>query len=238
MLPIKPLLLTLLLLLPVAAHPLPDSFEASYTLSTKGMVLGETRYRMEPSPPLGESRFHFTTHTQPTGLAALMIDKVIDESSTWGWHNNILQPERYHYQQRGKREREREHIFDWQKQRVSLQEEGVTTVLEGLQPGTVDKAMFLLTLMHDLEQGKELLRYPLAKPGQWTHYLFKRGDHATIEVAAGRFEVQLITRETTGKRSFRLWMAPALHYLPIQIEYTEKDGKRFLLQLKQTTLQD
>jgi len=55
-------------------------------------------------------------------------------------------------------------------------------------------------------------------------------------VPAGTFEAQQIVRKSSGNRSFRLWAAPQLDYLPVQVEYREGDGKLFLLKLKQTSI--
>ncbi len=199
------------------------------------MELGETRYQLQPLPKRkGEQpRYRFTTHTEPTGLAALLLKQIIDEESIWSWQNGELRPLQYRFQQQGKRIKRRTRSFDWENTTVNLEEGEVQQQLTGLQPGTVDEALFLVALMHDLQQQRQPFRYAIAKPkGGWHHYQFSRGPATEIEVAAGRFHTWQIDRMGGEEERFRLWMAPELGYLPVQIEFQEPGKQRFLLKLQ------
>lgn len=230
------LLLFTLLSLSRVAVAFPETFDASYSFIAKGMVLGETRYRLEPAPKGDEAEYRFTTHTEPTGLAALLVKKIIDEESYWKWQNGELRPLQYRYRQRGKKQRSRTRDFNWETQKVTITEDSTQQQLDGLQPGTVDEALFLVRLMYDLKQNLTTLRYPIVKKGGWSQYEFVRGPTRSITVPAGTFQAQQIIRKSAGKRSFQLWAAPELEYLPVLVEYREEDGKLFQLKLKQSSL--
>ncbi len=231
------LLLLPLLLLSRAALAFPETFEATYNFIGKGMLLGETLYRLEKVADRNPPQYRFTTHTEPTGLAALLVKKIIDEESLWKWQDGELRPLQYRFQQRGKREKLRSRDFNWEKQMVTVKENEQQTQLDQLVPGTVDEAMFLLALMRDLSQQKQNLRYPVAKQKGWSFYQFNRSTSDPVKVPAGHFEVEKITRQSDDERAFQLWVAPELNYLPVLIEYRERNGDRFQLKLKQTTLQ-
>ncbi|MBT3308460.1 MAG: DUF3108 domain-containing protein [Gammaproteobacteria bacterium] len=233
---LKLLPLLLLLLLSRSAFAFPETFEARYSFIAKGMVLGETQYRLSRAPKGDEAQYRFTTHTEPTGLAALLIKKIINEESYWKWQNGELRPLQYRYQQQGKKQKVRGRDFNWVDQSVSIDENGKQSQLNQLQTGAVDEALFLIRLMHDLKQQRKELIYPIVKKGKWSQYEFTRGPTETIKVPAGTFEAQQIVRKSSGNRSFRLWAAPQLDYLPVQVEYREGDGKLFLLKLKQTSI--
>ncbi|HIJ24374.1 MAG: DUF3108 domain-containing protein [Gammaproteobacteria bacterium] len=231
-------LITAALLLPRSAIALPDQFEARYAFIGKGMTLGETRYQLLPTPPKNGNSpsYVFSTHTKPTGLAAMLIDKTIDERSEWQRQEGKIHPLNYQFRQSGKRKKIKSRSFHWELGQVSLVDDKHTKQLDGLKPGTVDEALFILALMDDLEQGKKPLHYPLAKQKGWSEYVFERGLTETIQVPAGKFETVKVVRHSSGQRSFQLWAAPSLNYLPVQIEYREKDGELFQLKLKQSTL--
>ncbi len=235
---VKTLLLTTLLLLSrTAVSAIPETFEARYQFIAKGMVLGETLYKLEKAPAGKDAQYCFSTHTEPTGLAALMINKIIDEESWWKWQNGELRPLQYRYQQSGKKTKVRTRDFNWEAQQVSANDNGNQKLLNGLQPGTVDEALFLIALMRDLQQKKSRLRYPIVRSGNWSHYEFTKKASAPITVPAGKYDVVNVVRQSEGGRSFQLWAAPSLGYLPVQVEYREKDGDLFLLKLKKSSLQ-
>ncbi len=232
--PSRALLLATTLLSGVA-EALPESFHAQYSLSGKGMTLGETTYNLSPIPE--KKRERFTIHTEPTGLARLLVKKVIDEESIWEWNSGLIRPLQYHYRQSGKREKERARQFDWERGVVTLMDNSEPGALDQLQPNTVDEALFLIALMHDLEQGRESISYRVARRGGWSDYRFTIGERKTVTVPAGEFSTIHISRQKEGKRTFELWSAPALGYLPVQVEYREKDGTLFRLQLKKSSIQ-
>lgn len=232
----KTVLLIVALLSGSSASAFPESFEATYSFIAKGMDLGETRYKLERADQGKTKQYRFTTHTEPTGLAAMLIKKIIDEESFWKWQNGELRPLYYRYQQKGKKQRVRTRDFNWEAQKITLTDNGEQHELNGLQPGTVDEALFLISLMNDLKRDRASLIYPIAKHKGWTQYEFSRGPRESITVPAGQFDTQQIVRKSSSERSFRLWAAPALDYLPVQVEYREDNGKLFLLKLKRTTL--
>ncbi len=212
----------------------PDTFSAKYTLSGKGMALGETLYNLTKSPT--DNSNLFTIHTEPTGLAKLFVKKIIDEKSVWEWRDNNISPLQYNYHRSGKKQKSKSRTFNWASKSVTIKEDGNEQKLDQLHSGTVDEALFLLALMHDLQNGSRDLKYQVAKPTGWSNYIFTIGESDAIQVPAGTFKSVHIIRQKEGKRTFELWVAPELDYLPVQVEYREKDGTLFRLQLKESNI--
>ena len=64
---------------------------------------------------------------------------------------------------------------------------------------------------------------------------YERGPLETLHLPSGDYEAQLMRRAgepgADRKRVARSWFAPALGYLPVQIEQTQKKGDTITLQL-------
>ncbi len=101
-----------------------------------------------------------------------------------------------------------------------------------LEEGTVDKLLYQLVIMKTLQQGKQDFSFKIADNGKIKVYTPTYLGKESIETSLGVLETVKYERIASDKeRSTALWLAPSLHYLPIQIEHDEK-GDLFTLLLK------
>ena len=219
-------LLLLLLGLTAPAMAAPElslqPFEAVYEVSVKGIPLGHLTQRLERPAP---AAYYFTSILESTGLARLLRKLHAEESSTGTLTPDGLRPESYTYFRRsGKKEKRFALAFDWAAGRVSLTHSSAQH--SGLEAGTLDKLSLLLGVMHDLASGAQALSHRVADADGIKTYTLTREEAEPIDFEGQRLPVIKVSyaRGNSGRRT-TLWCAPALQYLPLRIEYRERDGE-------------
>jgi hypothetical protein len=213
----------------LGAGLLPESFDATYVLSAKGVEIGETRWTLERGD--GDHRV-YESRTKAIGIARILRDERIHERSEWhDSEDGGVRPLRYRYQRSGgKRERIVEVVFDWQGKRVHNTLNGNSWSMP-IEPGMLDKLVYLLELMHDLSAGLTEARYQVADGGKVKTYLLTRVGEERIETVVGPMDAVVVERRRVGdKRLTRIWCARELAYLPVRVEHLE-DGERVRLTL-------
>jgi hypothetical protein len=211
-----------------AAAPLPDRFTATFAVEAIGVALGETRWDLSPEPG---GRFRLTSVTQPTGAAALVLDSSRREESLWEYADGRPRPLHYAFERTGTKARSDRIAFDWSRGVATSTSRGRSWSLP-LAPGTLDGLVYILALMQDLAAGREVLSYTFAERGKVKTYRLGRDGPEVVATAVGRLETLRLSRTDERGRRTVLWCAPALGYLPVQIEHTEEDGKPITLRLK------
>ena len=114
--------------------------------------------------------------------------------------------------------------FDWQKNLVSIDDKKHPWQLE-LEPGTLDKLVYQISLMKDLKRGIKSIDYRIADGGKLKTYHITVLGKETITTPMGHIETIKLTRhrEKPSDRETTLWCAPALNYLPVKLEHIEDD---------------
>lgn len=218
----------------LAADPLPD-FEANYRVEVNGIQAGELIQTL--SSEAGDMR-RFHTRTRARGVFALFRSDVIEESSLWAYHDGHIRPYVYRYSRTGGKKDKRLHLdFDWTANQVHIDDEEYPWDLK-LQPGTLDKMVYQLQIMHDLQDLAEdatQLEYLIAEGGILKTYEVTINGRETIRTPLGDIEAIKMTRERDADsgRQTTLWCAPSLRYLPIKLEHIEKDDSRFTAVIRQ-----
>lgn len=228
---------TILLLLGLAtsaqaAFP-PPPFTAVYGLSQGGIELGETRRTLRAN---GASHYVFESSSQTTGPLALVRSDKILERSDWTIHGDRVVPLRYRYERTGgTKPRLVELSFDWQKARVRNMVDHQPWSMP-VPSGTLDKLLYQLVLMQDLQQGKTDLHYQVADGGKVKSYRFSVTGSEVIETGVGALRaLRLQISKEEKKRRTRLWCAEGLDYLPVRIEQEDGDGGSLEMVLRSVT---
>ncbi len=80
----------------------------------------------------------------------------------------------------------------------------------------------------------QTLRLPVSGVDASEIWLFQVGPQTRLTVPAGDFEVRKLTRSPRRPydRMVEVWLAPALHHLPVRMRVTEPNGDYFDLQLR------
>jgi hypothetical protein len=226
--PVSPALYCLSLLLcslfvpPLSAAPQLGPFEADYEINRSGLTLIQMHRLLKAN---GNGEYRFESDSRTTGALSWFIKDRIHESTLWRRQDDTLRPLVYRYEQYGgSHEKHIELVFDWTANTVTDKGQKPTW-RENIPPQTTDKLLYQLQLMLDLQAGRDTLAYTIADSGKLRHYRYQRVGQETLRLALGSYETVKLHRNS-GRRSTTIWCAPALNYLPIRIEHTEKDGSR------------
>lgn len=212
------------------AQELPD-FSANYRVKLNGMSAGELKRELTTTPA---GMRKFTSQSQAKGVFAFFKPDLVEEISIWQWNDNSIRPQSYLYQRTGgKKEKYLILDFNWEKQQVKIDDKKQTWALD-VEPNTLDKLVYQLALMSDLEQQKEELNYQIADKRKLRTYNIVIVGTEVINTPLGKIEtIKLKRQHVSGKqRQTTLWCAPELHYLPVKIEHIEKDGTSFTAELR------
>jgi len=199
----------------------PPGFSARYQVAAAGFPVGVMERTFERFP---DGRFRFWSLTRAQGLAALFRRERVEESSEGRIvEAGRLRPDRYLYVRGGGgKPRTVDIAFDWSVPRV------VNTVNDqrwnlAIPPGTVDRLVYQLLIMQDVAHGGgAVLVYPVADGGKLKTYRFERTGEETVEVPLGRFAtIRLERRYEKADTHATVWVAPALHHLPVRVVHHE-----------------
>lgn len=223
------LLLLVALALSVGARALdPLPFEADYVLESRGMLIGETHWKLESN----DSGFVWVSSSEAAGVGLLLGENRIVERSEWRRVAETALPSRYRYERSGRRDKLVEIDFDWQAGVVYNTAGGGTWRMQ-IPTGTLDKLSYLLALMRDLGAGKRNVRYDIADGGKLKEYRLHVDGSDTLETSVGRLEALKVIRERPGSnRETIIWVAPALGFLPIRVERREADGQTVTMNIR------
>ena len=159
---------------------------------------------------------------------------VVEETSIWQSIDNQVQPQFYSFERTGgKKDKFMALNFDWQADRLHI-DDGKQPWQLKLEHGTLDKLVYQIALMSDLKTNKQQFNYRIADGGKLKTYDIRIITEEVIKTPLGKINtVKLIRyRSNNNKRQTTLWCAPALNYLPVKLEHTEKGGSVFTALLR------
>lgn len=204
------------------------TFTAHYELYAKGLAIGEGTRRLVEEK---NGNYLFESISYTTGLAAVIRKDRIEERSLFNVVDGQVFPLKYSYHQTGgKKEKHVEIQFDWEKKQIKSLTDNPWEI--PLERGIVDKLLYQLVIMKTLQQGKQDFSFKIADNGKIKVYTPTYLGTESVKTGLGTLDTVKYQRVATDKeRSTALWLAPSLHYLPIQVEHDEK-GNLFTLVLK------
>jgi hypothetical protein len=212
------------------ADDLPD-FSANYLVRLNGIQAGELKRSLTSN---ADGTRLFTSTSQAKGMFSFFKPDIIVESSAWTTENNQILPLNYVYERTGGKKEKFMHLnFDWQQSVINIDDHVHPWILKIEQP-TLDKLIYQIALMADLSRGKQSFSYQIADGGKIKTYTIKIIGKEMITTPLGKINTVVLTREREREndRNTTLWCAPELHYLPVQLEHTEKSGARFTAVLR------
>ncbi|WJW76060.1 DUF3108 domain-containing protein [Thiohalobacter sp. IOR34] len=205
-------------------------FEAVYRLKVNRLTIGEQRLQLER---LGDGRYRLSSHTRPIGIGILFRSDRLSESSEFELLDGRLRPIEYRFDRSGgRKERHARLSFDWAQGQVTNDVAGHAWRMD-IPPGTLDKLSVQLALMLDLQQERRELRYAIADGGRLKTFEFRIIGEESVRLPGGDYPaIKLQRLRKDQDRTTYLWCAPALGYLPVQLEQIEhEDGLVYLSQL-------
>lgn len=217
-----------LLLACSSVQALPQAFSARYEVTHSGLTLGEARIEYRQTTP---EHYRYSSHTRPLGIAALLLRSEIKEVSEGRIVDGGFRPDRYEYDRIGRKAREVDLAFDWDRMRVINTISGDPWKM-AIPDDTLDRMVSQLQLMHDLATKEQDLVYPIADGGRIKHYTLQITGREVVSTPQGQFDALKIIRLTDNdRRSTTFWCAPALDYLPVRVDHREK-GDNFTMTLR------
>jgi len=200
----------------------PAPFVAVYEVRTGGIGVGTMTRRFQFG---AASDYRFESVVESTGLVAMLKPLRIEETSVGAWSGDGPRPTRYDYARRsGKKLKQSAIDFDWSGARA-VATVNATSVDFDLPAGTVDKLSYQLVLMQDLAAAKATLAYRVADVGKTKDYVLARGPREQVRAGGQVYATVPVEYARDDGRRTVLWCAEALGYLPVRIEYREKDGE-------------
>jgi hypothetical protein len=206
-----------------AQQDTPTLFTADYTIRIKGAKIAEMTRRFSK---LGSGTYQYHSETRTTGLISFFRKDLIIEISKWKLDFDNLIPIDYFYDHSGgKKDRRVNIVFDWDNNRITNSIDGLSWKMP-TSPNVMDKLLYQLAIMYDLQAGKEKLHYTVADGGKTKIYNFEIIGEETIKTPLGNLEtIKLERHKPNSRRKSTLWCAKALEFLPVKVENIEKDGK-------------
>jgi Protein of unknown function (DUF3108) len=217
-------LLAMGLLLAVAlsaiADDAPAPFVAVYALSQGAVSFGTMERRFELD---AGGAYRFVSRMKTSGVVALFRSDKINESSSGQLRDGHFEPERYSYSNSHGHKRHALH-FDYRKRVVTRSDQAAGW--QAAMPGPVlDKLVYQMQMMLDLATLAPTLRYTVADKNKLKNYQFDNRGREDVETANGSYSAVRLERGAADHdRRTVVWCAEALHWLPVKVEYREKDG--------------
>ena len=232
------LIAVLLALLPAAAAHADSTvlapYKADYSLALHGISVGESRFTLAPD---GEGKYLYTADAHTTGLGALLKSGFkTAQKSRFALADGRLQPLSYDYgQQDGDDKKSESIVFDWGKQSARCDEDGHPKT-SPLSAGTYDVFLIQLALAMDMESGTLAQKYTLLDHGEIADYTSSRLPDQKMYADKTEMDTVALQLHSDAKgRTISVWLAPALHYLPVKIE---QDKPAMILTLDDISFED
>ena len=210
----------------VTASPneLPQPFNASYSLHSMGTRFATMNRSFSL---LQDGTYLYYSETNTDGLLALLRKDHIIEKSTWRFAADRLQPLHYSYLHTGgKKNRNVEIDFDWAARKITNSINGSSWQMP-IQAYIMDKLLYQLAIMYDLDKGLKKISYTIADGGKIKIYDFDLVGTEKIKTPIGDFDaLKLVRHKPNTDQKTAIWCARELGYLPIKVENVEDNGRQ------------
>ncbi len=210
-----------------AARALPE-FSARYAIEKFEIKLAEAHYRLRYT----ESGYEFSQDTKPFGVASMFANDTISATSFIDEVGDNLLLTKHNYRQTGREKNKDEDInILWQTYK-NMRNGNITGVVRNKKislktNSEVWEALsFQIPLM--IEADKNIKEYPYKAilKGEIETYNFVLTSTKKISFANKEYQtLHLVRTDPLKNRQLHIWLVPALHNIPVIIEYY-RDGKQ------------
>ncbi len=206
------------------------TFRAEYSLYAKNTRAAKV---VRSLTRLDDNSYEYHSETKTVGLISLFKKLHIVESSRLALEQRKLQPIYYSYARTGYRKKRVVSIeFNRETGNIKHTINGDFWRLP-LEPEVMDKLLYQLAIMYDLQNGRIPASYRIADGGGIRTYNFEKLGEEVVETPLGNFNTIKMRRHKPGSsRKSVFWCAPDLAFLQVKVEHTEKDGSATVAVLK------
>lgn len=225
--------LAAVLLLPAAhaADWAPTPFHATYSVQWKGFNAGTSTLDLQRT---GADTWRYDSRNLARGLFRIAIPDAVTQTSELRFANGRPQPLTFRGDDGSdSTARDVSLDFDWQRRRVTGTAENRPVDL-AIPPDVQDPMSIQLAQMHAAATGATPVRFPAVDKDRIKEYEFTRTGAEKLKTALGEFDTLVFeSRRRGSSRVIRLWMAPALDYLPVRAERRKGDKPEFAMAIRE-----
>ena len=210
-------------------------YSADYDFERKGIGSAKSTFDLTKQ---ADGSFVYQSVLHPTKIESLVLGDVT-QTSTFHVVAGRPQAGSYSYMEKGKHPSQETIQFDWTKKSSATSESGKTTGAP-LTADSTDVQLIQLLLASDAAAGKLADSYQVVNHGETVTYSVKTLPDAKLRLQSGNFETKVVVltdNDKTKGRSITAWLAPTLHYLPVQIQQADKKNT-FTLTLLHISFKD
>lgn len=207
-----------------AAPPVP-AFTAHYQLLQNGAPMGTATLTLAPS---AGGAWTFTTDSKGTAGLAALLGATTRETSTFHWHGDLPQCDRYDYTlDAAIKQKHRSVRCDWQAHTITVDDKGTHTFAS--EPGALERHTVPLALAAGLASGQHTFNLPVAVLDRIEIQHYAAQTPQSVTVPDGTFTATPVAR-TDGGDGIEAWFAPTKLPVPVKIEQRGKNT--FVLELQ------
>jgi hypothetical protein len=212
----------ILLLLALFSAPImaqgPQQFELVYSFTFNGQYVGEVTDRFKREG----TRYQLTSEAKPAGNLALLLP-MLTLSSEGEIRSKGFVPYRYLQTRSNAPDKFAVAEFDWRTGMLTQQYKGKTHQLP-----LPDRALDALTQLYSVTLAGDLpqhLEFPVTNGRKLITYRYEKQPAERLETALGSFDAVEYRRVAEpGENAISVWIAPAMHFLPLRIRVQEETG--------------
>ncbi len=204
-------------------------YHADYSVARNSLTIGIAKFTLTQN---SDGSYTYQSVTRPAGVAALFFSDVVTESTHFELADGAPRSLLYSFSQTGGSHEKAETIqFDWQKRAAYTGEDGKNRPSR-IEAGTADRFLAQLLISLDAAAGKPGGQYTVLDHHELTTYTLSAQPVARLHTPAGEFDTVVLERKDEVKgRVMDFWLAPKLHYLPVQLQQRETDKATITLTL-------
>ena len=194
-------------------------YQAGYSVARNSLTIGAAKFTLAEN---SDGSYTYQSVTRPAGVAALFFSDVVTETTHFELDDGEPRSLLYSFSQTGGSHEKAETIqFDWTKRAAYTGEDGKNKVTR-LSNGMSDRFLAQLQLSLDAAAGKSDAEYKVLDHHEVSNYTLQTLPGAKLKTPAGVFDTVLLERKDAAKnRVMDFWLAPKLHYLPVQLQQKE-----------------
>jgi hypothetical protein len=202
------------------AAPLAAKITLYYDVKMAGISLAEGVERLEQD---GKT-YRISSEVRGKGIVASLYRGAIKRSVHGTIAPHGLRPDEYQ-DQRGDREATRAR-FDWGKQTLVLTHDG-NSETRPMPAEAIDRLSFFYQFAFTPLPARDL-HYTAVDGKGTTQFNFLSGVREKLDTPLGELDTVKLTkqRDGTDDKLTEVWLAPALHYLPVRVLVTETNGNQ------------
>lgn len=208
-------------LLANTAFAAPKSVQLEYEVSRNGKAFGSVKESYQQTG----SQYQIQSTTKGEGLYALLGERVL--TSKGEVTKAGLVPNEFKLKRGDNARKSLAANFNWQAVELTMLVKGEKRK-EKLLAGAQDLASYVYQFMFSPPEGEQI-KVSLTTGKRFKHYTYLvKESGIPIKAADGKTyqTLHLVNAEKDGKKKKELWLAPAMHYLPVKYLVVDKHGDK------------